>query len=409
MQYLPDDVRYAIIRSRIDITKGSLDGYHFKIATTQDEIEQGFRLLYESYRESGLMNSNKSELRVTKYHLMPTSSMIVGKNGSEVVATVTHVLDSPFGLPLEGQGDLSEMRKTPNAIAEISALAIKKGYRRNHSLLFALTRYLYNYSVYHCGVKYWVICISSRVQDYYKAIFFFTPLSEKTFKYDFVNGNPSVTLKADLRGLVGLFENHYKSLPPDKNLYDFYLNTDREGKDEYPEFIFKTVTLPVFNPEMLNYFFNQKTSVLSELTSAEKQEVLNAYHDPLYESLLDKEGNQVAGRRKDPRRTVNMRGFLIVNEGGINQIINVSIVNISRGGLLLFSMHPLPEGPEIELQAEIVQDQTILVKAKILARVSESKFACRVEAEKSPAWVHFIDSIESHIREFRLINKPNLE
>lgn len=406
MQYLPDDVRFAIIRSRIDIgTKGQLDGFKFKIATTQEEIEQGFRLLYESYRESGLMNENSSELRITKYHLMPTSSMIIGKKGEEVVATVTHVLDSPFGLPCDDQGDLSEMRKTPNAIAEVSALAIKRGYRRNYALLFALTRFLYNYSVYHCGVRYWVICISSRVQDYYKAIFFFTPLSEKTFNYDFVNGNPSVTLKADLHNLVGLFENHYKSLPPEKNLYDFYLKVEREEHDVYPDFVFKTSTLPIFNTEMLNYFFNQKVSVLNDLTPAEKQEVLNAYHDPIYESLIERDYNNVVGRRKDPRRTANIRGFILFSEGEFNQIINGSIVNFSRGGLLFYSAQVLPEGPDIEIQAEIVRNQTILVRAKIIAKISETKYACRVEVEKNPAWGHFIDNIESHLREFSPLNK----
>lgn len=397
---MPDDVRYSIIRSQIDIKKELLVDFKFKIATTQDEIEQGFRLLYECYIENGLMNPNNSELRITKFHLLPTSAMIVGKRGDEVVATVTHVMDSQLGLPCESHGNMEELRKQPNPIAEISALAIKKGYRRNNSILFALTRYLYSYSTIHCGVKYWVICINSRVEDYYRAIFFFTPLGGKIFKYDFVNGKSSVTLKADLNGLVGLFENHYKPLAPHQNLYDFYLHDDREEFEVWPEFVFKTSTLPVFNPDMLKYFFDKKVNILSGLTADEKLEVLNAYHDPVYESVLENEMASQASRRKDPRRTVNMRGFLIFNNGLLNQLVNVSILNVSLGGMLIFCEHDLPEGQELEFQIEIIKDQTILVKSAVIARISETRFACRVEPERNAAWIQFITNIESTINEF---------
>lgn len=400
LHLLPDDVRYSIIRAQIDLKKELLIDFKFKIATTQEEIEQGFKLLYECYLENGLMNPNNSELRITKYHLLPTSTIIVGKRGNEVVATVTHVMDSPFGLPCENHGNMAELRKQPNPIAEISALAIKKGYRRNNSILFALTRYLYTYSTIHCGVRYWVICINSRVEDYYRAIFFFTPLGGEVFKYDFVNGKSSVTLKADLNGLVGLFENHYKALAPHQNLYDFYLNDDREAFEEWPDFVFKTSTLPVFNPEMIKYFFDQKVDILNGLTAIERREVLNAYHDPIYEAILENHEARKPNRRKDPRRVVNMRGFLIFNNGLINQLINVSILNVSRGGMLVFCEHDLPEDQELEFQIEIIKDQTILVKSAVIAKITEVKFACRVEAEGNPAWIRFIESIESHISEF---------
>ena len=402
MQFLPSDVRQAIIRSQIHIESEGLEGVKFKIATTQDEIEQGFRLLYECYLSDGIINKNESQLRVTKYHLLPTSSMVIAIRNNEVIATVTHVMDSSMGLPCESQCDLKELRKPPNIVAEISALAIKKSYRREYSILFGLTRFLYNYSSSQCGVSYWVIVIRKRVQEYYRAIFFFQSLSETEFTYHFANGLQSVALKADLKGLVGLFENHYKELPKEKNLYDFYLNDDRELVEIAPDFIFKTSTLPVFNLEMLDYFFNKKSDVLSQLTDKEKREILNAYCNEDYESIFASHLPLVKNRRLSPRRTVNMKGFLVLADGLINQIIDVSILNISRGGLLLFSRQGLPDVAELELLVEIVLNQSIAVKIHSLVELPDSKFACRIIEERNPAWVQFADAVENHLKEFRL-------
>ena len=40
LHLLPDDVRYSIIRSQIDLKKDQLVDFKFKIATTKEEIEQ---------------------------------------------------------------------------------------------------------------------------------------------------------------------------------------------------------------------------------------------------------------------------------------------------------------------------------------------------------------------------------
>lgn len=54
----------------------------------------------------------------------------------------------------------------------------------------------------------------------------------------------------------------------------------------------------------------------------------------------------------------------------------------------------------MELQIEIIKDQTILVKSAVIAKITETKFACHVEAEGNPAWIQFFESIESQISDF---------
>lgn len=68
--------------------------------------------------------------------------------------------------------------------------------------------------------------------------------------------------------------------------------------------------------------------------------------------------------------------------------------------MLIFCDYDLPEDQELEFQIEIIKDQTILVKSAVIAKITEVKFACRVEAEGNPGWIRFIESIESHISEF---------
>ncbi|MBL7557272.1 MAG: hypothetical protein JNM24_15705 [Bdellovibrionaceae bacterium] len=68
--------------------------------------------------------------------------------------------------------------------------------------------------------------------------------------------------------------------------------------------------------------------------------------------------------------------------------------------MLIFCDYDLPEDQELEFQIEIIKDQTILVKSAVIAKITETKFACSVVAESNPAWIRFIESIEPHISKF---------
>lgn len=395
---LPDVLRFKIVRNSIHIEPEALIEFKIKIAETKEELEQGFKLLYESYYEDGLMAENSVNLRITKYHILPTSNMIIALKGKEVIATVTHILDSPLGLPCDSNTDLKNLRKQSKRIAEISALAIKKEYRRNHSLLFAVTRYLYHYAVNYAGVDTWVICIRKRVQDYYGALFFFTPTNEKSFKYQFVNGVDAVVMNCNLSKLPELFKKHYDKQKPEKNLFKFYCVDDRSTLEKYPHSDFKTPTLPVLTPKLISYFFEQKLPILNELTDLEKREVLNSYFDVDYEKILSVTQNQNLDLRRNPRRVVTLDGTVFFIDENIKiKSAEASVLNVSLQGLLISCNQSLTNQQPIQIQIKLSNSFKVRLKLEVLYQISEFKYATKIIGPINPAWQLYIEKLESVI------------
>ena len=72
-----------------------------RVSSSPDELFAAFRLVYEQYQRSGLMNPNKCGLRITPYHLLPTTEVLVALERRQVTCTMSLVCDSDNGLPME--------------------------------------------------------------------------------------------------------------------------------------------------------------------------------------------------------------------------------------------------------------------------------------------------------------------
>ena len=80
----------------------------YRIAGTREEREAAFRLLYASYLRGGLGEINRYQMRVTPYHLLPTTEMFIAEYQGQVIFTMSLVTDGALGVPMEhvyGGGD----------------------------------------------------------------------------------------------------------------------------------------------------------------------------------------------------------------------------------------------------------------------------------------------------------------
>ena len=100
-----------------------------RIAATRLEMTQAFRLTYQSYVQSNLIERNRFQMRVSPYHLLPTSHVFIAVVRSatrhEVVCTLSLIGDGELGLPLECcyQDEVASLRNHGLRIAEVSCLA----------------------------------------------------------------------------------------------------------------------------------------------------------------------------------------------------------------------------------------------------------------------------------------------
>ena len=84
-----------------NLAQGKTADIEFKVAATQDERMAAFQLVYESYLQTGLIEPNPYQMRVTPYHLLPTTEVFVATCQGETIFTGTLVADGELGLPME--------------------------------------------------------------------------------------------------------------------------------------------------------------------------------------------------------------------------------------------------------------------------------------------------------------------
>ena len=167
----------------------------YKIAETRQEREAAFRLVYNSYLRSGLSDPNPWQMRVTPYHLLPTTQVLIAKQGGEVIFTASLVADGELGLPMEcayGE-ELDACRGRGLWLAEVSCLADRREHLRGFFPVFLrLSRLLVQFAMYQ-GMDGLVAAVHPKHARFYKRYMCFLPMGREK-SYPTVRHRPAVAL-----------------------------------------------------------------------------------------------------------------------------------------------------------------------------------------------------------------------
>ena len=174
--------------------------YEFKITDRGRELLQAFHLLYREYLQAGYVRESASELLFTRHHLLPETTVFVGKAHGKVLSTATVVRDSQdFGLPMDDlyASELGVLRRQGRRILEICSLASdRQEFSRRGIQDF--TRLLFLFCL-HVNVDDVCIMINPKHAPLYTCRCEFEIFGEERF-YSRVKA-PALALRADARTL----------------------------------------------------------------------------------------------------------------------------------------------------------------------------------------------------------------
>ncbi|MEL7337105.1 MAG: hypothetical protein AAFN70_12985 [Planctomycetota bacterium] len=178
-----------------------INGVTYKIASCRSEREDAFRLIHDAYVNSGLMKANGAGMRITPYHLLPTTDLFVAYHQQTVVFTMTMVCDDLMGMPLEHvYGDEVETRRVAeNAyLAEVSCLAGRTGHfgRRRMFNVFVNLAALMVQSAHENGVQRLLIACNPRHARFYQNYLGFTQIGLQR-EYSQVLNKPAIACEHD--------------------------------------------------------------------------------------------------------------------------------------------------------------------------------------------------------------------
>jgi len=395
---LPEGMRFGFYRRMMNCEPLHSGGLVLKIAETQAELEACFALLHDAYVASGFMRPHPSGLRVTPYHALPTTTTLCAKLDGRVVGTMSIVRDGVFGFPMQTAFDISAVRAKPGHIAEISALAIHPSCRKTGgSILFPLMKFMYEYCTKYFDTRHLLIAVNPNKIEMYESLLFFKRLeAQEVDRYDFANGAPAVGATLDLHEAPAIFKRVYGNKPGRRNLHRYFVDTRLEAI-KFPSRPWHTSNDPVLTPTLMDYFFNQRVSVLQELDER-KQRLLHAIYPgqewsgvlPVYQA--PRKGS--AELRQHPRFTLTCPAKLGLPD---TSSTDAMIVEISRSGFVARTPRPLRVGMLCDIQAELgtgVKTRVVAEVVRSMKSGDQAVFGFRVD-EPDDAWQQCSDWLDT--------------
>jgi hypothetical protein len=372
-------LKYFFFRRKIKFPEILPGPLKFKVAQTKEEYLAAARVLYSSYLEKGYTSENEHGLRLTPYHLLPSTTVILALWDNEVIGTVSLIRDNPLGLPLEQVFDVRGLRIRHQVLCEVSALAIKKEFRGASGEVFhSLVRYMWNYALHYFGVDYLVIAVNPSMYELYEAVYYFEPLERlsRVENYDFANNNPAVGEFIPLKTSFELFKQKYGDSPFRRNLYSF-MNQVSQNHDQFPE---RKYFSHLDSPVTVSWVREMKTLIPKFDQEPHVRDGLAQAHG--FRTYSEVQSGKLTQR---PRVPVSFR---------VNNFDTSRVVDVSQGGLKLFvdpSVQFHRDTPVV-LNCQVSMDENATVLAEPLWENKNGLVGLRVR-DQSRAWEKMINTI----------------
>jgi GNAT superfamily N-acetyltransferase len=396
---LPRATRFGIYRAMIDCDPAPDRRLELKVAETQQELEDCFRILHDAYVASGFMTPAESGMRLTIYHALPTTTTLCAKYDGRVVGTMSMIREGVFGFPLQSVFDLGEVRAKQGQIAEISALAVHPDFRKTGgAILFPLMKFMYEYCTKYFDTRHLVIAVNPDKIELYESLLFFTRLQETVVEnYDFANGAPAVGATLDLPAAKETFRRVYDRRKDRKNLYKYFV-TLQLPHIKLPRRRYFTTNDPVLTPQILDYFFNQRSSVFRELDDRRKALLWSIYDQPEFRAVLPMLSGQAAEfhpTRRHQRFSLRCPAELQIEVSGDQRAVVMTIIEISLSGFQAQSNLEIPIGAQGRVRVELGANDQATLDVTVMRRHGHAPFYGFRLAESDAVWRQCVSALET--------------
>lgn len=395
LKLIPRPLQAKVIRSKFEIDYNLPEDLILKQAETEIEMQQALNLVHDSYVELGYIDGQESGMRFSKFHALPTSVILIAKQGDEVIGTISILPDSAFGLPSETTWSLDKYRQNGSIVAEVSSLAIKKCHRtRRGKLLLPLCKIMIEYAIKILKVDGLVIATTHEVEPFYVHVLLFETVVKRTGqKHSLVKGNPSSCCYLPVGDtLPERFAKVYKNEPRNRNLGYFFFEAELSN-----------IKLP--DPKKSLQALHKNKNFAKSLLIKKHPDLTQSFTetDKLVLSNLDAGGFlsiQPAQKIMPEKRSIrcDTRFKVWVFFGDFFNPVSAQMLDVSAHGFQLKLRNPFPK-PTVGGGLSVVlenNDKLILTRAVVRWIRQEARMGCEL-VEVSQDWINWIEGINSEI------------
>jgi hypothetical protein len=384
---LPRPLRFALFRKQLQLPSIEESGLIFKPAETEYEFRSAFKVLHDSYVEFNYMRPENNGLRITPYHLLPSTITLIVKKEDQVIGTVSIVRDNPLGLPMDKIFDLTAIRQSNSRIGEISGLAINKHFRgRKGEVLHLIMRYLWKFTQEYLNLEYFVCAVNPAMNELWESVYMFEPLPDtnRVGVYDFVNGAPAVGLLVPVTNVFPKWQMKYENQTAHRDLFNFIKKPFNKNEYHCPNPYYSIIRNPMKKEIRERFLADPDINPMAQLSLVDRVKAFCHLHNS---SVMDLDflGKSIGLKERSERYEVYCR-----LKGQTDSLIS----DISESGLKLAPTSWIGDKAPDFLSIQIGPEKLSRVRTKIQWRNSAGSTGHKiVDADRS--WEDFISYLQS--------------
>lgn len=279
LSILPKAISYRLIRRSLNLSYPKANSkITFEIASNAQDLIAALKLVQQNFEREGYAAKTLNGIRLTPYHLLPETVVIVAKRENMVMATISIVPRTEFGLPLESTFTLKSLLQNKGRVIEVSALAVDPKFRGEQGeILYNLIKFMYHCNVGLLQANTEVIGVNPKMVPLYEAILLFDKIPKlPVTKYDFANGAEVVPMIFDFDKADSSYQQTYGKLPQNLNMFEFF------KREPPPQFVLPKVNeletcLPQRKPSEFRQILSVAKEVIATLTLEQKKVLQDMY------------------------------------------------------------------------------------------------------------------------------------
>ncbi|MBI3615868.1 MAG: PilZ domain-containing protein [Candidatus Omnitrophica bacterium] len=215
-------------------------------AETLEELKSAYRLVYKEYLARGYCQPNPSQMQYNFFSVLPGTCTFILKGEDKLFGTISLIVDSPCGLPMESlfPKEIGRFRAQGRRLAEVGLLALdlsaigKTFFSltsfQKQACLFRLFKLMFDHARFVAGVTDLVIGMHPKHETLYRYLTFERIGAVRS--YEGACGKPALPMRMDIPRTVASI-----SQEEGKGSYFIRHTTPKETLETYYRFTPETV------------------------------------------------------------------------------------------------------------------------------------------------------------------------
>lgn len=185
----------------------------------------------------------------------------------------------------------------------------------------------------------------------------------------------------------------YDHKKTENNVYKFVFER-KMPQLSFPDRLYEASMDPVFTPDLLNYFFHQKSDIFKQLSSHEKLAIFNLYPTADYRNVLPIV--DLSDIRSENRFVASPKGVLLLE--GVVSILQT--LDVSKNGLCLKGNLLGLKEFELKVLVNSTTEAKLKVERRWVDEVTQMSGVKIIDSDMN--WQNYIDFLEGQFQQKKL-------